>query len=284
MFKEEKVFYTIKNDLVFKMVLEENKKALHKLSTVFIEDLKGDEYKPDEIKIISRSITNLEYMSSEMDVCFEIIDKYSFDLEMQREKTQYFLEDRILKYYSELVSHSYPKGSEYIHNICHSLWFLDFNYFKDSKEAIHTYKIKDKEGSALAHSGSITIVEIKKLKNYNKDNNPWFELFYSDNYSSIKGDNVLEEVVNKVNELNQDEAMRFRLQSQERFKTEYNAQMNGAYKNGKAEGMAEGMAEGIGIGEKKKAMEMAHKLIKIGMSLEDVSSVTGLSVEEIKAL
>ena len=45
----------------------------------------------------------------------------------------------------------------------------------------------------------------------------------------------MEEVVNKVNELNQDEAMRFRLQSQERFKTEYNAQMNGAYKNGKAE-------------------------------------------------
>jgi predicted transposase YdaD len=61
---------------------------------------------------------------------------------------------------------------------------------------------------------------------------------------------------------------------------------------GKEEGKAEGKAEGIAIGEEKgKAegiaigkQESAIKMLKKSISLEDISEITGLSIEEIKSL
>jgi predicted transposase YdaD len=53
---------------------------------------------------------------------------------------------------------------------------------------------------------------------------------------------------------------------------------------GKQEGKAEGKAEGIAIGEEKGKKESAIKMLKKNISLEDISEITGLSIEEIKSL
>ena len=53
---------------------------------------------------------------------------------------------------------------------------------------------------------------------------------------------------------------------------------------GRAEGRAEGIAEGIAEGEKLKQMEIARNMKKIGMDLGTISTVTGLSEEDIRKI
>ena len=53
---------------------------------------------------------------------------------------------------------------------------------------------------------------------------------------------------------------------------------------GIAEGRAEGRAEGIAEGEKLKQMEIARNMKKIGIDLGTISTVTGLSEEDIRKI
>ena len=53
---------------------------------------------------------------------------------------------------------------------------------------------------------------------------------------------------------------------------------------GREKGRAEGLAEGRAEGEKNKAAEIAKRLKVQGMSDAEVSSLTGLSLDEIETL
>lgn len=53
---------------------------------------------------------------------------------------------------------------------------------------------------------------------------------------------------------------------------------------GRAEGLEEGRAEGQAEGEKKKALDVAHNLKSMGLSVEMIVKATGLSVEEVEQL
>jgi predicted transposase/invertase (TIGR01784 family) len=57
-----------------------------------------------------------------------------------------------------------------------------------------------------------------------------------------------------------------------------------ALEKGEAIGLEKGRAEGVKKGEEKKAILIAQNLLKKGMSVEDVSNVTGLSKQQIKNL
>ena len=50
------------------------------------------------------------------------------------------------------------------------------------------------------------------------------------------------------------------------------------------EGMNKGLAQGISKGAKEKAIETAKNFLKMGLSLEQVSQGTNLSLEEVKQL
>ena len=61
-------------------------------------------------------------------------------------------------------------------------------------------------------------------------------------------------------------------------------QMAFAHDKGKSEGREEGRKEGREEGKIEALHNTARNLLKIGMSPDNVSEATGLSVEEIKAL
>jgi predicted transposase YdaD len=50
---------------------------------------------------------------------------------------------------------------------------------------------------------------------------------------------------------------------------------------GKAEGKAEGIAEGLAKGIKETQLSTARKMLKLGMTIEEISEITGLTKEEI---
>jgi predicted transposase/invertase (TIGR01784 family) len=49
---------------------------------------------------------------------------------------------------------------------------------------------------------------------------------------------------------------------------------------GKAEGIAEGLAKGI----RENQLSTARKMLKLGMTIEEISEITGLNKEEISKL
>ena len=50
---------------------------------------------------------------------------------------------------------------------------------------------------------------------------------------------------------------------------------------GKAEGIAEGMEKGLAQGIKETQFSTARKMLKLGMTIEEISEITGLTKEEI---
>ena len=50
---------------------------------------------------------------------------------------------------------------------------------------------------------------------------------------------------------------------------------------GLSEGEAKGKAEGLSEGEAKKSLEIAKKMLGMGLSTEQIAQATGLSEEEI---
>ena len=78
-------------------------------------------------------------------------------------------------------------------------------------------------------------------------------------------------------DMNKDRALRAEAFSREIFSLDQNSQLYEAEQKGKAEGIAQGKAEGIE--ENKK--EIAKKLFESGQTKEFISSITGLSLEEL---
>ena len=103
----------------------------------------------------------------------------------------------------------------------------------------------------------------------------------------------MKEALNMLIDMNKDRALRAEAFSREIFSLDQNSQLYEAEQKGKAEGIAQGKAEGIaqgkaegiaqgkaeGIEENKK--EIAKKLFESGQTKEFISSITGLSLEEL---
>ena len=53
---------------------------------------------------------------------------------------------------------------------------------------------------------------------------------------------------------------------------------------GRTEGLAEGRTEGLAEGEMRERIKMAGQALKMGMSVEDIAKLTGLTREEIEKL
>ncbi|MEE0996504.1 MAG: hypothetical protein U0L74_03900, partial [Paludibacteraceae bacterium] len=53
---------------------------------------------------------------------------------------------------------------------------------------------------------------------------------------------------------------------------------------GRAEGLAEGMEKGLAKGIRENQLNTARKMLKLGMIIEEISEITGLTKEEINNL
>ena len=92
------------------------------------------------------------------------------------------------------------------------------------------------------------------------------------------------------------EEERYNYELREKGRADYDSAMSWSLKQGRKEGMQEGIQQGIQKGRKEgrqegrqegmqiREKEMARKMLKKNMSLEDICDVTGLTPEEIKKL
>ena len=99
--------------------------------------------------------------------------------------------------------------------------------------------------------------------------------------NTIMPKNEAEKLVSRAKELSNVNKYIRLFDEEENYKElAYNTDIDNARK----EAISEGIKQGIERGSKEKALEMARKCLDKEMSIETISELTGLSIEEIESL
>ena len=194
----------------------------------------------------------------------------------------------IFKRYSEglMTGESYNEMPQYI----------QINLTKAEGEEIPLiteYYLEDKEQRKYINNLTIYEINIEKAKKewYNtEDGRKIIALLDCDKkeLDSIKGDGLVEKFKKEVKKLNQDEDFVQFLTKEDEERLLINTLKNNSYEEGVNEGIeqgfAKGVSEGINQGFNEGIITTAKNMLKEGLTIEFVSKVTGLSIEEIENL
>ena len=199
--------------------------------------------------------------------------------------------ERILYYWASNYSKLLKQGEKYDSlTPVISINLLNFNL--DDEDNIHScYMIYDTNNKKLIIDNlKIYIVELKKFQ-YNllkPDLNCWLKFFTmkdKDNKEEIMSDLVkekpiMEEVQRKYNNFIKDRIMMNEYDKRQAYLYGNQIMLEEERRLGKEEGIKEGIEQG----EINKAKDIALNLKNMNMSNEDISRITGLSIEEINKL
>ena len=199
--------------------------------------------------------------------------------------------ERILYYWASNYSKLLKQGEKYDSlTPVISINLLNFNL--DDEDNIHScYMIYDTNNKKLLTDHlQIHIVELKKFQ-YNllkPDLNCWLKFFTmkdKDNKEEIMSDLVkekpiMEEVQRKYNNFIKDRLMMNEYDKRQAYLYGNQIMLEEERRLGKEEGIKEGIEQG----EINKAKDIALNLKNMNMSNEDISRITGLSIEEINKL
>ena len=76
----------------------------------------------------------------------------------------------------------------------------------------------------------------------------------------------------------------YNYQNSQKMIYDYENTIDFAKKQGEAKGREEGLAEGLEKGLERGRIEIARNMLKAAMSVEQISSLTGLSEEQVRSL
>ena len=157
---------------------------------------------------------------------------------------------------------------DYIHisenSYCHNC----FTLFNKQKDTCYTEHLE------------INVLELPKLTDKDSVDNEklfgWLTFFKSDKKEELemiaKDNPPLKKAVGILMELSEDESIRMIEESQERLRMDWEDRVWGAREDGRAEG------------RKKEASDIALRALRDGLSVDAISSITGLSAQEITSL
>lgn len=220
--------------------------------------------------------------SIRLDVVGTTSNNEILNIEMQKNNNDNMLK-RSLYYWAKLYASQLPEGEKYkTLNPVITINILDFNLFKD-KVCNRSFILKNtKTNEEYLKMLEIHFVELKK-RQYLDDNDElfaWAEFLKSPSSKSLISKNPVIDVVLTAKEIFNktiaDPIQLERIRLNEKEEMDNRAFLACAHDDGVAEGLAKG--------EHKKAIETAKNLLKMGLSIEQVSQGTGLSIEEIKLL
>jgi predicted transposase/invertase (TIGR01784 family) len=267
MYIPTKVQFNLTYDIVFKEVFSDALFASKLLGAILEQD-----FDLQDVTIVSNELLGnaIDVKNSFFDIRLNILNEYDIDLEMQRYNPHdYSLLERIVFYYSKMISQSVEEGKGYNGKTCISIVFINFSLKGlDKCVNVASLKMEGKEEAISKHK--IYVIDLTKSNNCdNLKLKKWIELIRSEELDSfVEGDEIMSDVVKKVHEVNADEALRAKLMSQEKFYRDQEASLYGSYSRGKQEGK----------------LEIAKKMKESNMPLDLISELTSLSVDEISKL
>ena len=276
----------LKNDIIFKAFF--GKKGNEEFLIDFLEAL----LKIKITKIEIQEDVNLEQLSVEekggrLDIQAILNDGVIANIEMQV-RNNHNMEVRTTFYASKIMSRETSRGEDYrsIKKII-LINILGYNMFKKYDEYIHkTAIVLDEHREEIVIDNIewwfIELPKFRKMhKNINSKIDQWL-LFIDDEEKELvkmaeEKNQTLQKAREKMNYLTGDAAVRRLAELREIWELDYNSDINYAREKGEKSGLKRGRKEG----EQKKSIEIAKKLLKLQMPIEQISEITSLTEEEI---
>ena len=270
------IFYTCRNDRAFKEVfLNPNNSDLLKALLEFILKIKIDKLEIKKTELLSG---NVNIKDKRVDAIVHTGNK-KIEIEINSQNKDY-LHTRSTAYICNIYQSNASVGDTYNEDTdiiqVNLTWGLGRN-----NDEMKIYKIMNEKGELYVKN--FIIYEIN-MDYYDK-------IWYSKNEDEIKKnqymimldldkkelenmskDKIVDKYITNVTIVNDNpEFQKYMSEEEDKRKIQNSL-------------LSEAKEEGISKGETKKSMEIAKNMLKKNMSIEDISDITGLSIEEIKKI
>ena len=281
-------FYTCRNDRAFKEVfLNPDNSDLLKALLEFILKIKIDKLEIKKTELLSG---NVNIKDKRVDAIVHTGNK-KIEIEINSQNKDY-LHTRSTAYICNIYQSNASVGDTYNEDTdiiqVNLTWGLGRN-----NEEMKIYKIMNEKGELYVKN--FIIYEIN-MDYYDK-------IWYSKNEEEIKKnqymimldldkkelknmpkDKIVDKYITNVTIVNDDPEFQKYMSEEEDKKKIQNSLLSEAKEEGISQGYTSGINDGISKGKNKKSIEIAKNMLKKNMSIEDISDITGLSIEEINKL
>ena len=277
---ETKKFYTCKYDKAFKeiMMKKENFNILKSVLEVIL-DMK---IKKIEIQTLNLLNNNIYLKGKEVDLLVTTdIGKIEVEVNTYYED---YVKPRNFCYISNIYINQITVGETYSEEI--EVIQINLNYNSKDEELKRVYKVMDESKKEYIKNFRIYEINMDILKEiwYDKKEseiNKYKYLIMLDmdmkTLKNLPKDKEVEEYMEKIEKLNQDPMFINWITKEEDERKIKNTQISLAYNNGLNDGISEGISQGIDTGKK----ELIKTMLQNGASTEQISKLTGLSIDEI---
>ena len=281
-------FYTCRNDRTFKEVfLNPNNSDLLKALLEFILKIKIDKLEIKKTELLSG---NVNIKDKRVDAIVHTGNK-KIEIEINSQNKDY-LHTRSTAYICNIYQSNASVGDTYNEDTdiiqVNLTWGLGRN-----NDEMKIYKIMNEKGELYVKN--FIIYEIN-MDYYDK-------IWYSKNEEEIKKnqymimldldkkelknmpkDKIVDKYITNVTIVNDDPEFQKYMSEEEDKRKIQNSLLSEAKEEGISQGYTSGINDGISKGKNKKSIEIAKNMLKKNMSIEDISDITGLSIEEINKL
>ena len=205
------------------------------------------------------------------------------------------LKKRLLYYTSRMFVEQIDKGQNYGKlTRAVSIMIVDFELVKTDSAFHHRYRLYDRKNK-LEYSDAleINVLEIPKVqKDETSPVSTWLRFFAAkteDEFMRLaQTSSAMEEAWGVIKELSADERERLLAEDREKTRRDKAAYYETGFVEGRAEGIATGVekgrAEGISEGRLEERRAMIVKMLSHGLSPEQISSFTGIALDELKSV
>ena len=280
----EEKFYGMKNDYMFKAVLQSAQEVLNNLVAVLLgideEDIKS--CKIQNAIELGKSVDSKDCV---LDVKLILNSSEVIDLEMQvRDENNW--PERSLLYWSRTYD-SIKHGQEYSElKKTYHIGILDFTLFDDNPSFYAEYKVCDtRSGYVYSDKLNIRILDLTRIRQAEDGTDfvfdkphitnkliKWAKVFQAKTINELEqlaGDEeVMKSMVSHIKELSEDERIRLQCQARE----DYERRLLGAYRRGTREGIQQG-----------KCMLLVELVDNGSITVDTAASMLDMSVEDFKA-
>ena len=256
------------------------------------------ELKPEDIHKTAILNTELRRIHQDekqgiLDVHLLLNDDTEIDIEIQLSKLDVW-SDRALYYLSKMFGNQLSPGEGYrILYRCINISILDFKLFADSEEFYSVFGFYERRRHTRATDKmEFHVIELpklpEKLEESSSDLLLWAKFISAEKkeeFEMLSGKNAsIDKAYERLQVISQDRQKRMEYEAREKAIRDYNQMMMESRESGLEQGLERGRAEGISIGEKRKAIDMAKKLLAEGILEEVIAEWTGLSLLQIREL
>ena len=268
---------SLKNDYVFKRIF--GKKGNERITKSLIEEIIQE--KIDKIEIQTDVVTERNLVDDKigiLDIKALTNQNSVINIEMQMVNNNNIVQ-RILFYLNRIYGEEIKVGEDYIkakRAIVILITNFNISFLKELDQYCSKWEIKNsKVDFVLTDLMGIYIIELPKVLKEKESSMLIKWLRFLENPENVEVTEMSEEMKEAkdvLNEISQDEEERYLAYLREKYVLEMNS-----FKH-------EGYDEGLEKGRQEGRKEIAKKLLKLDLTIEKISEVTGLSKEEIEAL